>query len=155
AEMPVYGTTFKIPMEYNQIEFYGNGPEESYIDRKHGAKLGTFKRDIKDELSQYVIPQECGNHTDVRWFTITDKSGMGLKITSENMEFSALPYTAHELESAYHHADLPKVNYTVLNINKIQMGVGGDDSWGATTHEEYLINSEKALEFSYTIEPKL
>ncbi|MGL6120641.1 MAG: glycoside hydrolase family 2 TIM barrel-domain containing protein, partial [Fusobacteriaceae bacterium] len=148
AEMPVYGTTFKIPMEYNQIEFYGNGPEESYIDRKHGAKLGTFKRDIKDELSQYVIPQECGNHTDVRWFTITDKSGMGLKITSENMEFSALPYTAHELESAYHHADLPKVNYTVLNINKIQMGVGGDDSWGATTHEEYLINSEKALEFS-------
>ncbi|MGL6064137.1 MAG: glycoside hydrolase family 2 TIM barrel-domain containing protein [Fusobacteriaceae bacterium] len=155
AEMPAFGTTFKIPMEYNQIEFYGNGPEESYVDRKHGARLGIFKRDINDEMSQYVIPQECGNHTDVRWFTITNKSGLGLKITSDNMEFSALPYTVHELENAYHHQDLPKINYTVLNINKIQMGVGGDDSWGATTHEEYLIKSENSIEFTYTIESKL
>ncbi|MGL4568765.1 MAG: beta-galactosidase domain 4-containing protein, partial [Fusobacteriaceae bacterium] len=119
SEMPSFGTTFKIPGNYENIEFYGMGPEESYIDRVHGARMGIFQKKVKDELSKYVIPQECGNHVGVRWFTITDRNGNGLKITSENMEFSALPYTVHELELAYHHQDLPKSGYTVLNINKI------------------------------------
>lgn len=154
SEMPSFGTTFKIPGNYENIEFYGMGPEESYIDRVHGARMGVFQKKVKDELSQYVIPQECGNHVGVRWFTVTDKNGNGLKITAENMEFSALPYTVHELESAYHHQDLPKSVYTVLNINKIQMGVGGDDSWGAPTHDEYLIKSDKNMTFTYTIDMK-
>ncbi|MGL6131700.1 MAG: glycoside hydrolase family 2 TIM barrel-domain containing protein, partial [Fusobacteriaceae bacterium] len=154
SEMPVFGTTFKIPSNYENIEFYGMGPEESYIDRVHGARLGVFQKKVKDELSQYVIPQESGNHSGVRWFTVTDKTGNGLKITSENMEFSALPNTVHELESAYHHKDLSKSNYTVLNINKFQMGVGGDDSWGAPTHDEYLIKSDRDMSFNYTIDMK-
>ncbi|MGL4945210.1 MAG: beta-galactosidase small subunit, partial [Fusobacteriaceae bacterium] len=154
SEMPSFGTTFKIPGNYENIEFYGMGPEESYIDRVHGARMGIFQKKVKDELSKYVIPQECGNHVGVRWFTITDRNGNGLKITSENMEFSALPYTVHELELAYHHQDLPKSGYTVLNINKIQMGVGGDDSWGAPTHEEYLIKSDRDMTFTYTIDMK-
>ncbi|MGL4980700.1 MAG: glycoside hydrolase family 2 TIM barrel-domain containing protein, partial [Fusobacteriaceae bacterium] len=148
SEMPVFGTTFKIPANYENIEFYGMGPEESYIDRVHGARLGVFQKKVKDELSQYVIPQESGNHVGVRWFTVTDKTGNGLKIISENMEFSALPNTVHELESAYHHKDISNSNYTVLNINKVQMGVGGDDSWGAPTHDEYLIKSDRDMSFS-------
>lgn len=154
SEIPVFGVSFKIPGEYKRIEWYGNGPEESYVDRKHGAKLGIYKSEVKKQMSQYVIPQECGNKTDTRWIKITNDKEEGLLIKAdwkENFEFSALPYTVHEIENAYHHYDLPNSDYTVLNINKIQMGVGGDDSWGAKTHDEYLIPSKKPLMFRFKI----
>ncbi len=99
------------------------------------------------------MPQECGNKTEVRWFTVTDNKGLGLKVSASiPFEFSALPYTAHELESAGHHFELPNIHNTVLNINKFQMGIGGDDSWGAPTHDEYLIPSDKKIEFEFVME---
>ena len=69
--------------------------------------------------------------------------------TGDCMEFSALPYTPHELENARHPFELPQVHYTVVRVSKQQMGVGGDDSWGAKTHKEYLINAEKEMEFTF------
>lgn len=156
SEMPLFGMSYKMPKEYNEVEWYGMGPDENYIDRVHGAKLGIFKTDTKSNMSEYVIPQECGNRIGTRWAKLTNKSGFGIKISGEEtFEFSALPYTVNEIESAYHHYELPKSHCTALNINKIQMGVGGDDSWGAPTHDEYLVPSNKKYVFSYTIESNI
>ncbi|MGL5355050.1 MAG: glycoside hydrolase family 2 TIM barrel-domain containing protein, partial [Cetobacterium sp.] len=152
-EMPLFGMSYKLPKNYTEVKWYGMGPEENYIDRVHGAKLGIFKTDVKQNLSQYVIPQECGNRIGTRWAEITDKAGFGIKISGDiPFEFSALPHTTSELESALHHYELPKSHCTALNINMIQMGVGGDDSWGAPTHDEYLVKSNKKYKFTYTIE---
>lgn len=153
SPMPVFGISFKIPSSYDNIIWYGNGPSETYLDRKHGAKLGVFSSKLKDSLTSYVIPQECGNKTDIRWIDVTNNQGIGLHFSSDTaFEGSVLPYTCHELESAYHIHDLKKdSNYAVINLNKIQMGIGGDDSWGACTHDEYLIPSSSSLEFSFII----
>lgn len=156
SDMPLLGMSYKIPKDYSEVKWYGMGPEENYIDRVHGARLGIFETDVNKNMSEYVIPQECGNRIGTRWLEITDKIGVGIKIASEEpFEFSALPYTIGEIESAQHHYELPKSHCTALNINKIQMGVGGDDSWGAPTHEEYLIPSNKGYSFSYTIESNI
>ncbi len=153
SEMHLFGIMMKIKADYENIKWYGNGPFENYIDRKSGAKLGVFENKVLDNVTKYIYPQECGNKVDVRWFTISDDKGHGIKISSVTpFEYSAIPYTSHELENATHHYELPDVHTTVLNINKIQMGVGGDDSWGATTHEEYLIPSNKKMEFEFVIE---
>ena len=155
SEIPVFGMSYKLPKDYTEIKWYGMGPEENYIDRMHGAKLGIFETNIKDNLSKYVIPQECGNRVGTRWIELTDKAGFGIKISSDiPLEFSALPYSVSELENAYHEYELPKSNFTYLNVNKVQMGVGGDDSWGAETHEEFLVKSNKKIEYSYFIEIK-
>lgn len=155
-EMPLFGMSYKVPKEFSEIKWYGMGPEENYIDRVHGAKLGIFETDVNKNMSEYVIPQECGNRIGTRWAEITNKMGVGIKVSSEEtFEFSALPYTVNEIESAYHHYELPKSHCTALNINKIQMGVGGDDSWGAPTHDEYLIPSDKKYLFSYIIESNM
>ncbi|MDX8336074.1 glycoside hydrolase family 2 TIM barrel-domain containing protein [Candidatus Cetobacterium colombiensis] len=152
-DMPLFGMSYKIPKEYSEIKWYGMGPDENYIDRVHGAKLGIFETDVNRNMSEYVIPQECGNRIGTRWAEITDKTGFGLRISSEDsFEFSALPYTVSEIESAYHHYELPKSHCTALNINKVQMGVGGDDSWGALIHDEYLVPSNKKYEFNYILE---
>lgn len=152
-DMPLFGMSFKVEADYENVKWYGNGPEENYSDRKCGAKLGIYKNKVIDNMTPYLMPQECGNKTDTRWFEVLDNKGTGLKISSnEPFEFSALPYTAHELESAAHHYELPKVHSTVLCINKFQMGIGGDDSWGAPTHDEFLLKSNKDLELNFDIE---
>ncbi|WP_297598437.1 glycoside hydrolase family 2 TIM barrel-domain containing protein [uncultured Cetobacterium sp.] len=156
SEMPLLGMSYKIPQEFSEIKWYGMGPEENYIDRVSGARLGIFETDVHKNMSQYVIPQECGNRIGTRWIEIKNKAGFGMKISGEiPFEFSALPYTVSELENAYHQYELPKSHCTALNINKVQMGVGGDDSWGATTHEEYLIPSDKNIIFRYVIQPNM
>ena len=156
SDMPLFGMSYKLPKEYSEIKWYGMGPEENYIDRVHGARLGIFESDVEKNMSQYVIPQECGNRIGTRWAEITDKTGFGIKISGDiPFEFSALPYTVNEIESAYHHYELPKSHCTALNINMIQMGVGGDDSWGAPTHDEYLVRSNKKYVFTYTLEANI
>ena len=95
-------------------------------------------------------PQECGNKVGVRWATVTNRKGRGMMFSGDKMEFSALPYTPHELENAMHPYELPQVHYTVVRVAKQQMGVGGDASWGAQTHPEYLIPIDKKLEFTFT-----
>ena len=153
SEMPAFGMGIKIPAEYENVKWYGNGPDENHSDRKHGARLGIFENKVKDNMTQYLMPQECGNKTDVRWFSISDNQGMGLKISAKTpFEFSALPHTSHEIENANHHFELPNIHNTVLTINKTQMGVGGDDSWAAPVHDEYLIPSDKKIEFEFEIE---
>lgn len=150
--MPEFGMLFKLPCEYNQLEWYGYGPEENYCDRKQGARLGVFHNRVEDNLTPYVMPQECGNKTGVRWAKLTDASGAGMQFAADAMEFSALPYTPHELENASHHYELPPVYHTVVKCSLQQMGVGGDDSWGACTHPEYCLPAETAMSFTFSFQ---
>lgn len=88
--------------------------------------------------------------TGVRWAEVTDYKGRGLRFEGDGMTFSALPWTPHEVENAAHGYELPPVHYTVVRAALQQMGVGGDDSWGAPVHEEYLIDVSRPLEFQFS-----
>lgn len=150
GDMPEFGMMFHCDADYDHVEWYGNGPAETYEDRKEGAKLGIYRNLVKDNLAQYMVPQECGNKTGVRYAKVTDRKGRGLLFAGDNINFSALPYTPHEMENARHPYELPEVHYTVIRIAKQQMGVGGDDSWGALVHPEYLIDVSGKVEFTFT-----
>ena len=153
GDMPVFGLQWKTDADYEHIRYYGYGPQENYCDRKEGARLGIWETTSEANLSRYLRPQECGNRTGVRWATVTDYKGRGIRVSGNGIEFCALPYTSHELENAAHSNELPERHYTVIRAALAQMGVGGDDSWGARTHPEYLIDTRKELEFKLTLEP--
>ncbi|MGN0776658.1 MAG: glycoside hydrolase family 2 TIM barrel-domain containing protein [Candidatus Ventricola sp.] len=150
GDMPEFGMMLKLDADYDRIRWYGMGPQECYCDRSEGAKLGVWHTTARDNLTPYLVPQECGNRTGVRWAEVTDMRGRGLRFTGKGMEFSALPYTPHELECADHPDELPPIHYTVIRAALRQMGVAGDDSWGARTHDEYLIPVKKPLTFTFS-----
>ena len=153
GDMPVFGIGFKTDADFDRIRYYGLGPAENYSDRKEGARLGIYTYRAGENMTPYLVPQECGNRTGVRWAEVLDEKGRGLRISGENMEWNALPWTAHEMENAAHGNELPERQYTVIRAALYQMGVGGDDSWGARTHEEYLIDIGKKLCFRCCMEP--
>ena len=148
---PAFGISFKMDADFDRLTWYGLGPEETYADRCHGARLGIYKTTAQDSLAKYLIPQETGNRMGVRWARVTDKNGRGLAFTGAPMDFSILPYTTHELENAAHSYELPEIHYTVIRAQLAQMGIGGDDSWGAKTHPEYLLPAGQPLTFSFTM----
>ena len=148
-DMPEFGMMFKLNADYDNVEWYGYGPEETYADRRHGAKLGIYKNKAADNMAKYLVPQECGNKVGVRYAKVTDDRGRGLLFSGDELSFSALPYTPHELENAAHPYEQPQVHYTVVRVALAQMGVGGDDSWGAWVHPEYHIDVTKPLEFTF------
>lgn len=149
GDMPEFGMLFKLNADYNRLEWYGLGPGETYADRMRGAKLGIYQNRVADNMAEYLVPQECGNKVGVRYAKIMDERGRGMLFTGENLSFSALPYTPHELENAMHAYELPQVHYTVVRVALMQMGVGGDDSWGAPVHPEYHIDVTKPLELTF------
>lgn len=149
ADMPEFGVLFKLDADYDRLEWYGNGPEETYSDRQEGAKLGIYRNKVAENVAKYVVPQECGNKTEVRYAKVMDKLGRGMIFAADRMSFSALPYTPHEMENAAHPYELPQVHYTVIRAALGQMGVSGDDSWGARPHPEYLLDVSKKMEFTF------
>ena len=150
GDMPEFGMLFKLDADLCYLEWLGLGPEETYSDRKHGAKFGRYSNKVADNLAEYMVPQECGNKMEVYEAKVTDRKGRGLLFTGKGMNFSALPYTPHEMEYATHAYELPPVHYTVVRVALGQMGVAGDDSWGSFTHPEYLLPVDKKLEFEFT-----
>lgn len=178
SEIPLYSMDFKLKKDLNSFEYYGYGPEENYIDRNNGGRLGIFESTTKDNLAKYLIPQECGNRTNVRWLKVRENNGgednirdytrkdyddrkcnernyneRGIKFTYINnpFELSVLSYSAYEMETAMHIYELPPANYTWVRIIAKQMGVGGDDSWGAPVHEEFTIPSKEDIDLSFII----
>ena len=153
GDMPEFGVIFKFNADYDNVQWYGLGEAETYSDRKKGAKLGIYANKVADNIARYMVPQECGAKEEVRWAKVTDRKGRGMLFEMDEnngpMMFSALPYTPHEMENAMHPYELPEVHYTVVRVAKDQMGIGGDDSWGARTHEEYLLETDKKMEFSF------
>lgn len=148
-DMPEFGVLFKLSADYDRVRWYGLGPEETYVDRQQGARLGVFEKTVEEQLARYLVPQECGNHCGVRWAQVVDRRGRGMEFFGEELSVNVVPYTPHELENAAHACELPPVYRTVVRVALQQMGVGGDDSWGARTHPEYLLPAETDLTFRF------
>lgn len=154
AAMPEFGMLFTLNADYDQVTWYGNGPEETYCDRDKGGKLGVYHGSVREQMTRYLVPQECGNKTGVRWARVADRRGRGLEFRvpqGQTMNFSALPWTPDEIENAAHHTELPPVHHTIVRCSLMQMGVAGDDSWGARTREEFLLNPSSHLHFEVTM----
>ena len=148
-DMPEFGMMFWFNADYDNLTWYGMGPEETYADRRHGAKLGIYSNKVADNMAKYLVPQECGNKVGVRYVRLVDAKGRGMMFEGDELSFSALPYTPHELENAAHVYELPQVHHTIVRVALAQMGVGGDDSWGSLVHPEYHIDVMKPLEFTF------
>ena len=148
-DMPEFGMLFKLSADFDQLTWYGLGPDETYADRKRGGKLGIYHNEVKDNMAKYLVPQECGNKCDVRYAKVTDKRGRGMMFFGKPFYFSALPYTPHEIENAMHSFELPEVHYTVVRASMGQLGVAGDNSWGAKPHPQFLLPKEGSLKFEF------
>ncbi|MBO8462433.1 MAG: DUF4981 domain-containing protein [Firmicutes bacterium] len=153
--LPAFGMEWKFKKTQNHFRYYGMGPEENYIDRVCGARLGVYESTPNENVSQYLVPQECGNRTGVRYMELFDDNKQGIRFTSFKtpMECSVLPYSTMELEQALHIEELPNSQYTYVKVLAAQMGVGGDDSWGAPIQEPYVLPSDRPLTIAFYIEP--
>jgi len=149
CEMPEFGMLFRLDASLDRVIWYGLGPEETYADRQRGGRLGVWEKSVKENMARYLMPQESGNKCAVRWAKLVDRRGRGLCFSGDEMSLSVSPYTPHELENARHAYELPPVHYTVVRPALMQMGVGGDDTWGARVHPEYLLPKEKDLRFTF------
>lgn len=154
-DMPLMAMDFKLKKRYGYFSYYGLGPDENYIDRCKGARLGVFKSTADKNFSGYLNPQECGNRTGVRYVQVDDGKGHGLRFEMQDkpFEMSVLPYSAYELENAEHISELPNSGFTYVRIIEKQMGVGGDDSWGAPVHEQYRLSGEEQRTLKFLIKP--
>lgn len=152
-DAPEFGMLFIAGAELAHLRMYGEGPEECYVDRRRGARLGIYEGAVADQLTPYIRPQEAGSHTGVRWAEITDGDGAGLRFDAagaiHGMELSALPWTPYEVENARHPNELPPILHTVIRPALMRRGVGGDDSWGAMTHPEYRLPADQELRFTF------
>ncbi len=148
--MPEFGVLFKLSADYDRVVWYGLGPEETYADRQRGARLGVYEKGVRESLARYLKPQESGGKCGVRWARVVDRRGRGMEFSGDGIFFSALPWTPHELENAAHEYELPEAHYTVVRAALAQMGIGGDDSWGAQTHPEYLLPAGQDLELRFS-----
>ncbi|MFL0267538.1 glycoside hydrolase family 2 TIM barrel-domain containing protein [Candidatus Clostridium radicumherbarum] len=154
SEIPEIGMEMKMPAGFENLSWYGRGPEENYWDRNTGAFIGLYNSTVTDEFVPYIEPSETGNHTDIRWMTVTNKDGVGLMVSGQPlMEASALHYTAEDLSTKAHTYQLTKIPETDLHLNYKQMGVGGDNSWGAKPHPEFTLYSNQTYSYSMRIRP--
>ena len=141
--LPKIGMQFFLSNEYNQLYWYGRGPQESYWDRKENAHFGIYQGNVNQQHTPYIRPQENGNKADVRWMNLlSGLAGSGLMVSGNNLNFSAHHYTLANLENAKHNIDLKPSEQITLNIDFQQMGLGGDDSWHPRTHPEFLLSDK-------------
>ncbi|HRG23838.1 MAG TPA: glycoside hydrolase family 2 TIM barrel-domain containing protein, partial [Chitinophagaceae bacterium] len=149
--IPKVGMQMGTADSYQQLEYFGKGPYENYTDRNYGSDAGIYKQDIYSFMEPYVVPQENGNRTDVRWMYLSNpKSKNGLLVVADSLlSMSAWPFTEENILNAKHTNKLVKAPYITLNIDLVQMGVGGNDSWSdvAAPLEKYQV---KAKDYHYT-----
>jgi len=156
--LPRFGSNFIVNRKYNQVNWYGRGPQENYQDRNSAAFVRNYSSSVEDLYFPYIRPQENGYKTDVRWVTFTDASGRGIKILgSKNLSFSAhhqynSDFDAGTKKEQRHTVDIVKRDFVNINIDHKQMGVGGDTSWWAKPLDKYQIKAKK-MSYSYSIIP--
>lgn len=154
-ELPRFGLSTVLSSAYSNLDWYGRGPHENYCDRNKSAFTDLYQSTVQAQYYPYSRPQETGYKTDVQWVTVTDIQSKGLLISSpEPLGFSALPYGTQELDcitsgNYRHPIDLVKTPFTYVHFDKKQMGVGGDNSWGARPHEAYQIKPEEIQGYFY------
>ncbi|MEJ5229465.1 MAG: glycoside hydrolase family 2 TIM barrel-domain containing protein [Pseudothermotoga sp.] len=152
CEIPRIGLQFKMPKTFTKVTWYGRGPHETYEDRKESGIFSIYTKTIDEMFHKYVKPQETGNRTDVRWFSITnDKTGI-LVTGLPTVDFSAMPLSTEDLEQARHTNELPLRDFVTVNVDYKQMGVGGDNSWGALPHKEYTLYP-KPYHYAFRMKP--
>lgn len=151
--IPVFATQFKLPGFLNRVHYYGNGPLENYIDRMEGARLDHYTMKVRENVSHYLRPQEMGNRTGIRYVDVTNRHGKGLKFSMvrKPLEVSVLPYSYEQLQAADHVWELPSSSYTYVRIAGVHMGVGGDDSWQARVHDEFMVDASRNISYSFII----
>jgi len=156
SNIPRVGMKMGIERNYDNIEWFGKGPFENYIDKNYGADAGVYDLPIKDFMENYVVPQENGNRTDVRWMYLSNPNTKdGLLIVADSLlSMSAWPYTEENIQNAKHTNKLKDAGYITLNIDLMQMGVGGNDSWSdvAAPLEQYQIKAQP-YHYSFYIVP--
>ena len=154
-----YGMQLQMPKQYNTIKYYGRGPHENYCDRKNSEFIGVYENKVADEYYPYIRPQESGNHTDIRWFEVTDGK-RGLRFESNApMECSALPYLVKDLDAGarkehswgQHSGDLVERPLTQVHIQQHQMGLGCVNSWGAWPERSYLLPAKQGYDFTFVM----
>lgn len=148
------GMQVQLPRDYDTFTWYGRGPQENYIDRNTGARVGIYSGRAEELIHQYMRPQENGNRTDIRWAEITDNNGRGLRIEDVSGTFlsmSVWPYGQQDLAEAAHIHELPQLDFVTLNIDHIQCGVGGDLPGVAGVHPEFTIPKRRTYEYAYVI----
>jgi beta-galactosidase len=152
-KLPRFGTQLAMPGQFNRIQWYGRGPWETYWDRKTSGDVGLYSMDVKKFIFDYLRPQENANRTDVRWMKVTDPNGFGLQFKGDGLLMtSAWPYLMSDLENVRHPSDMTPRNIITVNVDYKQMGVGGDNSWGAEIHNEYMLPVQ-LYSYGYTITP--
>jgi len=169
--IPRIGMYMTLDKKFTDVSWYGKGPSESYWDRKSGQRIGLFSGKIEDQYHRYSRPQETGNKSDVRWMEVSSND-IKFKIYAPNLlNTSVWPFDMKEIDfnsadgaesasglvpvTTKHGADIELGNSIQLNIDHLQMGVGGDTSWGRLVHPEYTIDASKTYNYSFYLEPKL
>ncbi|MFR7934977.1 MAG: glycoside hydrolase family 2 TIM barrel-domain containing protein [Clostridium perfringens] len=153
-EIPAIGMEFNMPSEFENLDWYGRGPHENYWDRNKGSHVGVYSSTVEEQFFKYIEPSEMGNKTDIRWMTLTNNDGFGLMISGDpNIEATALHYSEEELGSKKHTHELVKSEDVIVNVNYKQMGVGGDDSWGARPKPEYTLYSDQDYVYRMVLRP--
>jgi len=157
-DLPRFGMRWVLPVNFDNLEYFGRGPHENYIDRNRASFVGQYKSKVKDQYFEYVRPQENGYKTDVRWFTLRNENGVGIKINAEiPLGFSALHNPIEDFDQIMHsdhrHTnDIVKRDGVFVTADLKMMGVAGDNSWGARPYPEYSIPAQN-YSFKFTLEP--
>lgn len=151
-EIPAFGLNFHLPLALNELSWYGHGPHGNYVDRKESTYIGHFTGSVAEQWVNYIRPQECGNKTDVKFIEVynADKSQSLVIKSDSGFEASVHGFTPYEIESYSHPHKMPKATKTALRINGQQMGIGGDDSWGAKTHIEHTLLTNRNYRYQFT-----
>ncbi|MFC8832283.1 glycoside hydrolase family 2 TIM barrel-domain containing protein [Streptomyces griseoincarnatus] len=153
--LPEVGSLLFLPRRLDRLHWYGRGPEENHWDRNTGTDVGRWSSTVAEQWTPYIRPQENGNKTDVRWAALTDRTGRGLLVTGEPLvEINASHFTPEDLSAGVRHDyQLTPRDAVVLRVNHRQMGVGGDDSWGAHTHAEFKLFADRGYAYTYRLRP--
>ena len=159
-EIPRVGMVLQLPKAFDKLKYYGRGPWENYIDRYTASLVGLYESSVSDQYFAYGRPQENGHKIDVRWLSLSNHTRQGLKVIANDFPigFNALHYTTSELDEGTRKIlktplDAQKGSFVELHIDHKQMGLGGDDSWGAMPHDKYLLDPNQAYRFSFSLLP--
>jgi len=150
--LPRVGLQLQVPGDFSNFAWYGRGPYESYADRKEGAKVDVYRSTVAEQYVPYVMPQEYGNKTDVRWATLTDELGQGLAVVGQSLlNVSARQHTDAALEAAQHTYDLKAQDEIVFNVDYGQSGLG-NGSCGPGVLEKYMLR-EQEYQYGFWLRP--
>lgn len=152
--MPKFGFRCGLPEEFSTVAWYGRGPHENYPDRKESAFVGRYRMDVDEFITDYIVPQDNSNRSDVRWASFTDSRGKGLRIVSDTpYNFRAWPYDESNLETVGHAHEIRRGDRITVNVDRDIHGVGGNDAWGARTLDKYTLDGNVERHFELTLMP--